>query len=109
MTLQELNERLQTIAGEIGVPCAYGFFREPTNPPFMIFRYEDRNDLYADNENFQKIQPVRVIYVSEFADFETEERIEDLLPTTYRKYAATWIESEKIYETDYEMEIILNG
>lgn len=95
----------------IGLPFAYYQFNENTAqaPPFVVFFYTGSNDVYADQTNYQKIDGLSIEFYSSEKDFDTEETIETILNEaglTYYK-EQNYIDSEKIWQTAYDMEILL--
>ena len=95
----------------IGLPFAYYQFDENTAqaPPFVVFFYTGSNDVYADQTNYQKIDGLSIEFYSSEKDFDTEETIETILNEaglTYYK-EQNYIDSEKIWQTAYDMEILL--
>lgn len=95
----------------IGLPFAYYQFDENTAqaPPFVVFFYTGSNDVYADQTNYQKIDGLSIEFYSSEKDFDTEETIETILNEaglTYYK-EQSYIDSEKLWQTAYDMEILL--
>ena len=96
-----------------GLPNAYYQFPEntPQVPPFICFYYEDSNDMYADGINYQKIVQLTIEFYSDSKDFYYEGLIQDALTAAslaYRK-SEQFIDSEKMHETVYEMEVLINA
>lgn len=95
----------------IGLPYAYYQFDEDTAqaPPFVVFFFSTSNDLYADQTNYQRIDSLSIEFYSSEVDFDTEESIETILNdaglTFYKEQS--FIESERIWQTAYDMEIVL--
>ncbi len=95
----------------IGLPYAYYQFDEDTAqaPPFVVFFFSTSNDLYADQTNYQRIDSLSIEFYSSEVDFDTEETIETILNdaglTFYKEQS--YIESERIWQTAYDMEIVL--
>lgn len=95
----------------IGLPYAYYQFDEDTAqaPPFVVFFFSTSNDLYADQTNYQRIDSLSIEFYSSEVDFDTEEAIEAILNdaglTFYKEQS--YIESERIWQTAYDMEIVL--
>lgn len=95
----------------IGLPYAYYQFDEDTAqaPPFVVFFFSTSNDLYADQTNYQRIDSLSIEFYSSEVDFDTEEAIETILNdaglTFYKEQS--YIESERIWQTAYDMEIVL--
>lgn len=109
MTYKEIASMIESI----GLPYAYYQFSEDTAeaPPFVVFFYSHTADQYADDLNYQRIEQLNVeLYTSE-KDFEIEARIEKLLNdhglTYYRE--ENYLDSEKMYQIAYEMEVMING
>lgn len=103
------------IAG-IGLPYAYDHFdnepgKHPQGPPFICFLYPNRDDLMADNANYVPITALTVELYTDEVDFALEERTEAALSAaglTYGKSGPTYIDSEKMYMTTYNTEVLLD-
>lgn len=109
MTFQEIREMIE----EVGLPFAYYQFNEEkaTAPPFICFFYGANNDLFADDTNFQTITTLNVELYTEGKDFEKETGLEAILKghgLTFRK-EETFLDSEKMHETIYHSEVVING
>ena len=87
----------------IGLPYAYYQFDEDTAqaPPFVVF--------FFSSSNYQRIESLSIEFYSSEVDFDTEETIETILNdaglTFYKEQS--FIESERIWQTAYDMEIVL--
>jgi hypothetical protein len=104
------TEVSQMIAS-VGLPYAYYQFPDntPQAPPFIVFYYEDSDDLFADNSNYQRITELTIEFYSETKDFFYEDLSEDALTAaslTYRK-SEQFIDSERMHETVYELEVLI--
>lgn len=109
MTYLEIAQMVTSI----GLPFSYYQFPEGTGqaPPFVIYFYTDTDDVYADNENYQRIPVLNIELYTREKDFEKEALIENILKghgLTYYK-EENYIDSEKIFQIAYEMEVIING
>lgn len=108
MTYKEIN----TMLASIGLPYAYyQFHGTGTEPPFICFYYGDSDDVYADDTNYQRITNLTVEFYSDAKDFDNEALIEKTLSEnglTYQK-SEQYIDTEKLHETIYEMEVLING
>lgn len=107
------HEEIATMIGSIGLPYAYYQFPEGTDqaPPFVVFFYSPTDDVYADDSNYQRIEQLSIELYTREKDFDTEAALERVLANyglTYRKYEAH-IDSEKMYQIAYEMEVMING
>lgn len=105
MTYEEINEMMQ----EIGMPFAYHHFSEgeSPNPPFTIFLSPGENTFGADNLMYFSFKQLNIELYTDEKSPETEERVEEVLlqHNLYYTKSETWIESEKLYEVLYQLEV----
>ena len=109
MTYKEIS---QMIAGA-NLPYAYYQFPEdtPQAPPFICFFFSDTDDVFADDTNYQRVATLNIELDTNEKSFELEESLEEILANnnlTYYK-EENYIDSEKLYQIAYEMEVIING
>ena len=108
MTYPEIDAMI----GEIGLPYAYYQFPETgQQPPFICWMLDGIDDLYADNINYQRIVVLAVELYTDEKDFEKEEAVEAVLAAQGLSYgkAEQYIDSERMHETVYTMEVVVNG
>lgn len=96
----------------IGLPYSYYQFPEGTAQklPFVVFFFSGSDDLYADQENYQKISTLNIELYTAQKDFAQDAAIEKILNDnglTYYK-EESYIDSEKMWQTAYECDVILN-
>ena len=106
-------KEIATMVSSIGLPYAYYQFPEGTGQalPFVVFFYSEINDLYADETNYQRIAKLNIELYTEEKDFEKEATVERILQNsglTYYK-EENYIDSEKMWQIAYEMEVLING
>lgn len=105
------RKEVATMVESIGLPFAYYQFDEGTGqaPPFVCFFYTGSDDLYADQKNYQKITGLSIEFYSAEKDFDTEESIEAILNNAGLTYSKeeNFIDSEKMWQIAYDMEIVL--
>ena len=105
-------KQIDTMVGLMGLPYAYYQFPETgQKPPFICWYLEGIDDVYADNANYQRIVNLTIEFYSDEKDFTNEADIESQLTLsglTYTK-TETYIDSEKMHQTVYEMEVLING
>jgi len=105
-------KQINTMVGLMGLPYAYYQFPETgQKPPFICWFLEGIDDVYADNANYQRIVNLTIEFYSDEKDFTNEAAIESQLTLsglTYTK-TETYIDSEKMHQTVYEMEVLING
>ena len=65
-------KEIATMVRSIGLPYAYHQFPEGTEqkPPFICFFFSNSNDLYADGENYQRIDTLNVELYTREKDFD---------------------------------------
>lgn len=109
MTFQEVNNMVESI----GLPYAYFQFPERTGqaPPFICFFYTNSDDLFADNSNYQDIRRLNIELYTSTKDFALEKTIEDTLKLNGFSYyrEENFIETEKIWQIAYEMEVLISA
>lgn len=109
MTQKEVAKMVK----DIGLPYAYYQFPDGTNtkPPFICFFFTNSDDVFADNSNFQRIERLNIELYTSDKDFDNEALIEETLAehhlTFYKE--ENYIDSEKMWQIAYEMEVLING
>lgn len=105
MTHNEIAEMLE----ETVLPVAYDHFveGEAPDPPFICFLYPGSENFSADGQVWFKIQRLHVELYSDEKDPDLEDRLEAVLDRhgLFYNKTETWIESEKLYEVLYTMEV----
>lgn len=105
MTYEEINEMM----AETEFPFAYHHFAEGESPkpPFSIFLSSGEDTFSADNLMYHSFKRLNIELYTDEKSPETEERLEEVLLQHNIYYTKTenWIESEKLYEILYEMEV----
>ena len=103
-------DEIMTMMQETGLPFAYDHFAEGESPvpPFAVFLLPSSNNFGADNKVWQKINQLRIELYTDFKQPNIETQIETVLDTHGLFYDKTevWIDSERLYEVAYEMEVI---
>lgn len=102
----------QMIAG-LNIPYAYSHFAEGEAPslPYVVFRYPNSNNFGADNKSYVPFDDLDIELYTEKRDLALEASLEALLDERdifYRK-SEVFIETEKVYEILYEMEMVVMG
>ena len=113
MTIAQLNEMFKDIKiDDEVVPYAYYEFRETgQQPPFICWYFDGIDDLHADNINYQRIANLIIEFYSDEKDFATESTIEAVLKQHGLSYGMTetYIDTERMHQTVYSMEVLING
>lgn len=104
---------IKGIIESIGVPFAYYQFDEKTAqpPPFICFYYPNSNDVVADNTNYVDVRQLAIELYTDEKDFALEAQVETILKNNNLVYVAesTYLDDEKMWETAYLTEVIING
>ena len=102
-------ETISKMMLEMGLPFAYHHFAEGESPkpPFLIFLSPGENTFSADNLMYHSFKKLDIELYTDEKSPETEERVEEVLirHNLYYTKTETWIESEKLYEVLYELEV----
>ena len=105
MTYEEINEMMQ----EIGLPFAYHHFAEGESPepPFTLLLSPGENTFGADNLMYVSFKRLHIELYTDEKSPDTEQRVEDVLlqHNIYYTKSEVWIESERLYEVLYIMEV----
>ncbi|MBQ6407319.1 MAG: hypothetical protein IJJ64_04705 [Butyrivibrio sp.] len=103
------HEEVMAMMEEIGLPYAYHHFAEGESPkpPFVVFLYPRADNFSADGIPYHKINVLDIELYSDMKDTELETVVEAVLISHGIFYAKSevWIDSEKLYEVLYEMEV----
>lgn len=100
---------VMAMVAEMGLPYAYHHFAEGESPepPFIVFLYPEADNFAADGTVYFKINRLHIEIYTDLKQPELEESVEAVLLKNGIFYSKTetWIESEKLYEVLYEMEV----
>lgn len=107
------REEIYTMVQSIDLPCAYYEFPEDTKqaPPFVVWFFSADSDVMADNENYVDKEDLNVELYTITRDFDLEKTVENVLRSSGFAFSkeAAFIESERMWQISYEMEVIING
>ena len=107
MTLKEVAD----LIASFNLPWRYSHFSQTPNPPYVVYFYPSENDVMADNSNYVNKRQLFVELYTKAKDATTEATIE----TTLKNAGLTWykqtdfLNDEKLFQTTYEMEVIIHG
>lgn len=109
MTVKAIKELIEST----GLKTAY--YQYPVNSappiPYTVYYFPRTEDFQADSINYAHINALNVELYTKEKDFNTEALLESAFKNaeiSYRK-SETYLESEKMYEVLYEMEVLING
>ena len=111
MTIQELNN----ILDEIKLPYTYYFFPEndKNNPvpnlPYFVYYFPNNDGFGADNINFANVNALNIELYTAYKNYDVEAQLEAILTKHgfYFSKTETYLESERMYEVLYEMEVLI--
>lgn len=105
MSYEEINLLLE----EAGLPFAYHHFAEGESPepPFLIFLSLGEDTFSADNIAYFSTKKLNIELYTDRKSPEVEEMVEKILKRheIYFSKTEAYIDSEKLYEVLYEMEV----
>ena len=94
---------------EMGIPFAYDHFAEGESPepPFICFLSPGSDNFAADGRVYFKVRQIPIERYTDEKNPETESWVETVLDGHGIFYDRTevWIESEKLYEVLYSIEL----
>lgn len=104
MTQAELFQALKTI----GIPVTYRAFKEPVEPPYLIYAYTYNNDQVADNHNYVDISNFQIELYNTRKDLATERLVQDKLKELKLPYSKVenYLASEGMVQVVYEIQLI---
>ena len=95
-----------------GFPAAYHHFEEGQEPekPYLVYLYPETNNFSADGIVYQGINELDLELYTDRKDPDAEKRVEAVLKEHgfFYEKTETYLESEKMYEVLYEMEVLIN-
>ena len=97
----------------MNLPCAYRSFPigNAVNPPYVLYFYENNDDVMADNSNYVKVENLVIELYSENKDFVSEATVETTLKSNHITYTKNeeYIDAITMYRITYETEVVING
>lgn len=95
--------------GKFGLPYAYDHFAEGESPepPFVVYLYSKSDNFAADGVVYFKKDRLHVELYTDSKDLVLEQQIEGVLDAhgLFYNKSEVWIQSEKLYEVLYQMEV----
>ena len=102
-------DKILAMLRDTGISFAYDHFAEgeAVEPPFICYLFPGSNNFAADGKVYHKIGRVNIELYTDKKDLKAEQKVEDALDAASIFYAKSevWIDSEKLYEVLYEMEV----
>lgn len=106
MTRKEVSDMIKGL----GIPYAY--YQFPTSAeatPFICFFYGGSNDVLADDSNYVKVERLVIELYTKNKEFALETAVEGALAENGLVWSRSeyYIDGEKLYETVYETNVLL--
>lgn len=108
MTAKEIEELLK----ELEIPFRYHHFTqkemEDVNLPIAVWNVPGSDNFFADGVVYKKISKLDIELYTDEKDWELEKKLEEILnnhEVAWEQTASEWLESEKMWESLYEMEV----
>ena len=102
-----------TILSETGLPVTYDHWEEGDVPdlPYLVFRFPSEENFPADDCAWVMVADLDIELYCDNKNFETEAAVEAVFKSHGMIYdkSERYISSERLYETLYEMEVIIDG
>jgi len=98
---------LKTLLKTTGLPVVYHHYKSPPTPPYMVYLFTNSDNFGADNKVYSEANVYHVELYAEIKDPASEKLVEDVLDSAeiYWDKSGAYIESEKLYQTVYEIEV----
>lgn len=111
MTYAEIKNIIAAIAAALKCEFAYSCFKTGKRSRFLIFYYENSDDVYADGENYKGIENLVIEFYSPTKEIDNENTIQTMLKASGLSYSKTsaYINSEALHITTYNLEVMING
>lgn len=99
------------MVASFNLPWRYSHFSETPAPPYVVYYFPAENDVYADDSNFVNKRQLFIELYTNTKDSTSEGTIE----STLKQKGLTWykqtdfLNDEQLYQTTYEMEVIIHG
>lgn len=103
MTLKKLKELLETT----GYPVTYRAWPEKKAPPlpFVCYLVSYTENVFADSSVYTQVNHVQIELYTQTKDIAAEDKVEKALSSFTWDKTETYIESEKMYQIMYEIEV----
>ncbi len=103
------HEEVLAMVAELELPYAYHHFAEgeAPEPPFVVFLYPSADNFAADGVVYFSSNVLHIEVYTDKKNPTLEEQVEAVLTKhgIFYSKSEVWIESERLYEVLYEMEV----
>lgn len=99
------NEELKKLLEITGMPVAYRDFKESQKMPFICYFETGTNNFAADGKVYFSSRDIQIELYTRHKDSKAEKKVEDVLSEIFWQKKQEYIDSEKCYQTVYEIEV----
>lgn len=106
------KERIEQTLKELGIPFKYHHFTqkemEDIALPAAVWNIAGTVNFFADGKTYKRITKLEIELYMDEKDWELEKRLEEILNEcgiAWQQTFSGWLESERIWESLYEMEV----
>lgn len=101
------HDELLAVLRPTGIPWAYHHWEDQRDPPYGVYLDGEVNPFFADGQDYFPSMGMMLEIYSLERDPELDRKVQDALKAAEIPYRVhfTWIESEELYETIFEIEV----
>lgn len=106
------KDQIEQILGEMGILFRYHHFTQKEMQdiplPIVVWLTPGTDNFFADGKTYKKITKLDIELYTDDKDWELEKKLEEILDKhdiAWEQTASGWLESEKMWESLYEMEV----
>ena len=105
-------EQIEKMLEEMGIPFKYHHFTqkemEDVSLPILVWIVPGTDNFFADGQTYHKIKELDIELYTDEKNWALEEKLEGILDKygiPWQQTASEWLETEKMWESLYEMEV----
>lgn len=105
-------EQIEFMLNKMDVPYRYHHFTQKEmkeiSLPIIVWTVPGTSNFFVDGQTYHKIRRLDIELYADEKDWDFEERIESILTEhgiAWEQTASEWLESERMWESLYEMEV----
>lgn len=106
-------DEIYSMLASTGLEVTYFMFKENEAPelPYLVYYFPKSTNVFADGGNYVGKTALNIELYTDNKDFDTEAIVEKVLNENGLAYEKTesYLDTEKMYEVLYEMEVIYHG
>ena len=106
------REQIEQMLEEMEIPFRYHHFTqkemEDVSLPILVWIVPGTDNFFADGQAYHKIKELDIELYTDEKDWALEEKLEGILDKygiPWQQTASEWLETEKMWESLYEMEV----